>query len=219
MMRRGLPRGGLTGSRLWMLADFAAQQGTWWFAVILVRLGHPEIAWLGASATVLGHLAIGPVARAKTAGLALFAAGLGFGVDTLLIGIGVLDFPSARLASSPDLVATMSVSPAWMVGLWAAFGVSLLNSLAKLTAKPLWVVGLLGGLAGVVAYRAGEAMDVLTIELGVAGHLAVCCAWALALVALALAARWLSFDRVRLGGSRGEVITGVGVSEDAHGGI
>ena len=174
--------GYLSPERIQTLTDVAAQQGAWWFAMLMVRSGRASIAWIGTALIVLGHLGFSQSRRGRILAIALFASALGLTVDSTLRALGAVEFPSATSALLP---------PAWMVGLWAAFGVSFLRSLSWLPTLPLWTLGPLGGAAGVIAYRAGAALGVLDVEPSLQGHGSVAFAWALAIVSLSLFARRL----------------------------
>jgi hypothetical protein len=161
-------------------ADAVLQQLAWWGAVLLAARGWQGLAALPGAALVAGHLLARPPERRRVALTAVAAAAYGFVTDTLLLRTGLVSFGGGP------------VSPAFMVGLWAAFGVGLTASLARLAAWPSWRLAALAALAGPLAYRSGAALGAMAFGPGEALALAaVAIQWAVGLPALALVARRL----------------------------
>lgn len=157
--------------------DAIGQQAAWWAAVLLAARGH---AWLAPVAPLLLagiHLALRPPARGRIAGCAALAALFGLATDTLLARSGLLSFAGAA-----------GRAPAWMVALWAAFGVALT---ASLRSAARWPGGLLAlaAVAGPLAYRAGSALGALALSGGAAALPAVAAQWALGVPLIAFLAR------------------------------
>jgi hypothetical protein len=161
-------------------ADLALQQAAWWAAVLLAARGWPLAAAAAGLAGVGVHLALRPAERPRLGRAALAAAAYGFATDTALSAAGLATFAGAGPASP--------ASPAWMVGLWAVFGVGLTASLRRLASWPLPLLAALGAVAGPLAYRAGAALGAIALAGGPA-FAAVAVQWAVALPLLARAAR------------------------------
>jgi len=158
-------------------ADLVLQQAAWWTAVLLAVHGRPLAGGAACLAAVLLHLAFRPGERPRLLRAALAAAAYGLATDTALAAAGLASYAGAR-----------AVSPAWMVGLWAIFGVQLTASLRTVAAWPLPALALLGAVAGPLAYRAGVALEAMAL----AGPLAfafVAAQWAVGLPLLARVSR------------------------------
>lgn len=81
----------------------------------------------------------------------LLGGACGFVLETLMIQGGVyVPFGGGK------------ISPLWMTALWFNFGPLVILSLSWLRGK-YWLAGILGGLAGPVAYWGGEKLGALTV--------------------------------------------------------
>ncbi|HET6412398.1 MAG TPA: DUF2878 family protein [Anaeromyxobacter sp.] len=158
-------------------ADLALQQAAWWAAVLLAAHGRPLAAATTGLAGVAVHVALRPAERRRLLRAALAAAAYGFATDTALAAVGL-----AALAGGGR------VSPAWMVGLWAIFGVALTASLRRVASWPLPVLVALGAVAGPTAYRGGAALGALALS-GLPALAAVGAQWAIGLPLLSWVAR------------------------------
>lgn len=159
------------------LADVAGNQAAWWWCILCVRAGHPCLAVAGPAVYLGVHFELRPSSRTSILVLAIGASLLGLLVDSALVRLGFLALPGA----DPGWTA------AFMVSLWAAFGVSISSSMSFLRQSSSYVALLFGALAGPIAYAGGERLGVLRL----ASHasVAIGVAWALAVVALAVLAR------------------------------
>jgi hypothetical protein len=158
-------------------ADLALQQAAWWAAVLLAAHGRPLAAAAPSFAAVLLHVALRPVDRPRLLRAALVAAGFGLLSDTALAAAGLATFAGAG-----------RVSPAWMVSLWAAFGVGLTASMGWAVSRPAPFLAALGAVAGPLAYRSGVGLGALALG-GVPALAAVAAQWAVALPLLVRVAR------------------------------
>jgi hypothetical protein len=158
------------------LADLALQQGVWWAAVLLAARGRPLLGGAAGLLAVLAHVALRPAERGRVLRAALTAAAFGFATDSALSAAGLVTFAGGG-----------AVSPPWMVGLWAAFGVGLTASARAVAAWPPPVLAAVGAVAGPLAYHAGAALGPLALS-GLAAHAAVAVQWAAGLPLLAAAA-------------------------------
>ena len=164
----------------WLVpADLVLQQAAWWSAVLLAVHGRPLAGGAACLAPVLLHLAFRPGERPRLLCAALVAAAYGLATDTALAAAGLESYAGAR-----------EVSPAWMVGLWAIFGVQLTASLRTVAGWPLPALALLGALAGPLAYRGGVALGAITLA-GPLAFASVAAQWAVGLPLLA----WVSRSR------------------------
>ncbi len=158
-------------------ADLVVQQVAWWSAVLLAAHGRPLAAAGSRIAAVLAHLVLRPAERSRILRAALAATAYGLATDTGLAAAGLASYSGGGLSS-----------PAWMVGLWAVFGVGLTASLRTVASWPLPLLALLGAFAGPVAYRGGAALGALSLS-GLPALAAVAAQWSIGLPLLARAAR------------------------------
>lgn len=116
-----------------------------WFAAVLFGV----FAGLAAVVLLAMHGARGGV---KTADLVLgsLAAAVGFGLDTLWIHTGILDFDGAV------------ITPLWIVVLWLATGLTINHSLQPMARRPLPGAAA-AGLMAPVSYLSGEALGGVSI--------------------------------------------------------
>ncbi len=160
------------------IANFVAFQAAWLACVLGAARGAP---WLGPAfvlAWVVAHLWImDNTERRVEWRLLLFAAALGYGVDTLLLSADRLAFPL-----HPDAAD----SPLWMVALWIGFSATLARSLRWLNGRYL-LAAALGLVGGSAAYWAGARFGAVELTAGPASILWIAAAWALALPLLILA--------------------------------
>jgi hypothetical protein len=162
----------------WLVpADLVLQQATWWTAVLLAVHGKPLAGGGACLAAVLLHLAFRPGERSRLLRAALSAAAYGLATDTALAAAGLASYAGAR-----------AVSPAWMVGLWAIFGVQLTASLRTVAGWPLPALALLGAVAGPLAYRGGAALGAMALA-GSLAFASVAAQWAVKLPLLAWVSR------------------------------
>jgi hypothetical protein len=158
-------------------ADVALQQGVWWSAVLLAAHGRPFLGGAAALLAVALHLALRPAERGRIVHAALAAAAYGLATDTAVAAAGLASFAGGG-----------ALSPAWMIGLWAAFGVQLTASLRRVATWPLPALAALGAVAGPLAYRGGAALGAIELD-GPAALAAVAAQWAVGLPLLARVAR------------------------------
>ena len=159
-------------------ADAVLQQVAWWVAILAAARGAGGIAALAGSAVVAVHLAARAPERARVARTAIAAALYGFGADTLLAWKGLVSFAGGG-----------TLSPAWMVALWAAFGVALTASLrASLRWRPIELAAA-AAVVGPLAYEAGAGLGALSIADGARPILALVAAWVVGVLVIAIVAR------------------------------
>lgn len=123
-------------------------QGAWFACVLGGAVG--SSVWGAAAVLVLGAFtALRDHWRTDLA-LALIAAAVGFGLDTLWIRAGVLDYGGVAFA------------PAWIVLLWLGVGLTLNHSLSLFASRP-WLGGLLAGLGAPLSYLGGERLGAVVV--------------------------------------------------------
>lgn len=171
-------------------ADALLQQATWWTAVVCAARGATVAAAFAGGAAVAAHLLARPGERARIARAVAAAALYGVASDTLLSVAGLVRFAGAELAS-----------PAWMIGLWAAFGAGLTASLRGVSRWPVAALAAAVALAGPLAYRAGAALGALAFggRPWVAA-MAIGLQWAIGAPLLARAARASAGERTPAAG-------------------
>jgi hypothetical protein len=116
----------------WLIAIAGAARGWWWAG--------PAALFVFAS----WQLIVSPQRRADTM-LVLYAAAIGFVVDSLFVQAGLLSYSAAT--PWPQL------APAWIVALWMSFALTLNHSLAYLKTHPP-IAAALGGIGAPLVYLA-----------------------------------------------------------------
>jgi hypothetical protein len=164
-----------------MLLNFIAFQVGWFACVVGGAQGWP---WLGVAVTaaiIALHLyhAAQPGRELTLIALSGF---VGLVADSLLTGLGLLQFPSGQL--HPQW------APYWMIALWMAFATTFNVSLRWLKSR-LGLASLLGMIAGPLAYAGGAQLGGVVFANPLASLLAVAGVWTLAMpLLLIIAGRW-----------------------------
>ncbi len=132
-------------------------------------------AWAGPLVTAVWiafHLGAVTDDRISEGWLLMGAAAFGYAADSLLVLIGVIEFPAHARLGAPSTL--------WMVALWVSFAATLRHALRWLAGR--YVLGaVLGAIGGPLAYRAGEALDAIVIPDSVPGLIAVSVEWLIAM--------------------------------------
>lgn len=149
---------------VWLAAVTSAAKGQPWFAVAASAL------FVAAQVMASGERA----SDLRNLGLAIL---MGMLIDGGLAAAGLVRYSSPH----PALFA-----PIWILGIWAAFALTLNHSLAFLHGRPL-VAGLLGAVGGPLAYSAAREFGALSFAEPASGSLfALACAWAVAMALLVI---------------------------------
>jgi hypothetical protein len=157
----------IAGKRVSRVGNFLAFQATWLATVLgaangLVWLGPLVLAcWLAIHLTSTGR------GEANLLGL---AAVIGFGFDSLLSAVGIIEFPNSGFVTAP--------SPLWMICLWVAFACTLRHSLAWLRPYPL-LASAFGAVGGSLAYLGGAQLGALVVSASPISLLVVAAMWAI----------------------------------------
>ena len=177
--QRSVPR----GSWIEGPADAFLHQAVWWACVLPVLSDTPRWAPLAVALYALLHAVARPAQWPRLAGVAVASAGVGWVVDTTLARTGAIEFSAAVVAQTG-----LGGSVLFMVALWTAFGLSLTASLRWLQRLSLPLVGLIGAVAGPIAYLGGETLGLLSVA-GTGGYAGVGVGWAVAVATLSRVAR------------------------------
>lgn len=166
-MRRA---GNLLGNQVvWLCAVIGAGQGLAWPGVVAAALYCLSQFWLNST-------------RRVDLRLVLAALALGLALDSAMAASGLARYaapwPSSELA------------PAWILGLWAAFAMTLTQSLAFLQQRA-WLAFVFGAIGGPLAYlgaaRGWQAVTFAPPQWQ--GWLALAAGWGVAMLVLARLAR------------------------------
>ena len=111
-------------------------------------------------------------------GLLTAAAALGFFCDSILFWTGAIELRGSTQVPS--------LSPVWMIALWVNLAASLRYCLHWLLGR-YWLAAVFGGIAGPLAYTAGQGLDALQLPIGPAP---VAIEWVLAMPLLLQIERW-----------------------------
>lgn len=141
-------------AKIEMLVNFAGFQAGWFACVLGAAAGYPLAGPVVVIAVVLGQM-LWRRERRGDATLLLLAGGLGWSLDSLLVGLGVMAFPPEAALVRPTAL--------WMVALWINLAATLRVSFAWLDGR--WALAaVLGAVAGPLAYGAGARLG--AIDLG-----------------------------------------------------
>lgn len=157
-----------------------------WFASVLGAAR--EMPWLGVS--IVGLVVIVHLATRGTPGeLALIGttALVGAVVDTWLLQSGLVTYEGRN--------APQWLAPAWIIGMWANFAITLRHSLAWLSGR--WgLATLLGAAGGPLAYWGAASLGAVSFSAPLAAGAVLSAAWAVAVPALF----WVSLrtERIRI---------------------
>jgi hypothetical protein len=100
---------------------------------------------------------------------------LGIVSESILLSAGVVAYAGE--------VGAASIPPLWIVAMWSNFAITLNHSLAWLQ-RNLWAAGVVGGLAGPIAYLAGSRLGAISLVAPVPAVLALAVVWGTALPVL-----------------------------------
>jgi hypothetical protein len=149
--------------------NVVAYQCAWFACVLSAAALQPVIGIAVAAAVVLWHLHSATAPRRELALIAV-AVLIGAAFETLLIAGGWVSMPQAVLFAS--------VTPLWMVALWAAFATTLNVSLRALR-KQYLLSAVLAGIGAPLAYYAGARMGALQWVHEAPALLVIALGWAL----------------------------------------
>ncbi|WP_236848801.1 DUF2878 domain-containing protein [Candidatus Thiodictyon syntrophicum] len=178
-----------------VLLNFVAYQIAW-FACVLG--GAHQLPWVGVAVTAVAvaiHLVLVP-APGRDALLILTVAAIGALWDGLLVGLGILEYPSG--------VVLPWLAPVWIIAMWAGFATTLHVSLRWLLGR--WrLATLFGALGGPLAYYAGMRLGAVNFPDPVVALAVLAGGWSILMPLACWIAIKLDFDPPGLGD---EVATG-----------
>ena len=157
-----------------------------WFACVLG--GAHGLPWVGVAVTagaIAIHLAAAPSPR-RDGALILSVAGIGALWDGLLVGLGLLQYPSGMIL--PWL------APVWIIAMWAGFATTLPLSLRWLLGR--WrLAALFGALGGPLAFYAGMKLGAVAFPDPIAALATLAVGWAILMPGICWIALKLSTAR------------------------
>lgn len=157
-----------------------------WFACVLgAAQGRPALGAGAALGLTVLHIALSGRVRRELA-IVLFAAALGFVLDSALVQLELVSFPVGTVVTG--------TSPYWMVALWMSFATTLNVSLSWLGRRRA-LAALLGGVGGPAAYSAGAALGAVQVAASVAAYIKITMMWAVAMPVLLVVSHWLERAR------------------------
>ncbi len=164
-----------------MLLNFIAFQIGWFACVLGGAYGWPMLGVAVGAVVIALHLYRAARPRQEVA-LIILSGLLGLAADSLLTGLGLLQFPSGQFH--------LQFAPYWMVAMWMLFATTFNASLRWLKGR-LGLAALLGMIAGPLAYYGGAQLGGVAFAHPLASLLAVAGVWTLAMPLLLISAgRW-----------------------------
>ena len=153
-----------------------------WLATVFgAAAGYPLAGCAFTAAWLILHMRAVGNDRAIDLRIAVAAALLGFLCDSVLVQLGVITFPEQAKLGAPSTV--------WMVALWVNLGLTLRYSLGWLRGRYL-LAGVLGAIAGPLAYAGGQRLGGIGFPVGDIATTAIAIEWLSALPALMVVVRW-----------------------------
>lgn len=157
-----------------------ANQAVWFLCILGAAGGDAVWGSVAALALVMQHLAMSS-RPAREALLVMAAILLGGLFDTAWLATGGVQYTSGQWQPS--------LTPHWMLALWAAFATSLNLSMRWLQVRLGWAA-LIGAVGGVLSFRAGAALGAAQVTGGWAAWVLLALGWAVVLPVLCRVAAW-----------------------------
>lgn len=136
------------------ITNFILFQLAWFITIFSAAKGMPYIGVAYTMTWMFFHLSTMDEIRNTEIKLLLFAAFLGYSLDSVLVVTGLIAFPEHTLLAGP--------SPFWMVCLWINLSATINLSLSWLKGRYL-LAGMMAAAAGPMAYVAGEKLGAITL--------------------------------------------------------
>jgi hypothetical protein len=124
-----------------------------WFAAVLGAAN--AMPWTGVIAILIWlavHLSVHRKQLIQEVGLIIFAALLGYSLDSILVLLNAIQFPEHAQLGYPSTL--------WMVALWINFATTIRHSLSWLNHR-YFLMTFVGGVSGALAYWAGVQLGAL----------------------------------------------------------
>ncbi|MFT5394942.1 MAG: hypothetical protein ACI85N_000121 [Gammaproteobacteria bacterium] len=136
------------------ITNFILFQLAWFITIFSAAKGMPYIGVAYTMIWMFYHLSIMDEVRNTEIKLFLFAAFLGYLLDSILVVAGFITFPEHTFLAGP--------SPLWMVCLWINLAATISLSLSWLKGRYL-LAGAMAAVSGPMAYVAGEKLGAITL--------------------------------------------------------
>ena len=120
-----------------------------WFAVVIGAASRHAWVGVGLSALFIGWQVAASAERALAWRLVVVALLLGVLVDGGAHALGVVRYASAEVALPPG------GAPLWIIGLWGAFGVTLVSAFRWIAGRPV-LAATLGAVGGPLSYLGAQ---------------------------------------------------------------
>ena len=173
------------------VVNYVLYQLGWLAAVGGASQGHPWIGMSIALALLAAHLALACHRRSELE-LVLVAGLTGLIVDSSLVGLGMLSFPSGGVVGW--------LCPPWIVVMWMQFATTFRYSMRWLVGRPMRAV-CFGAIGGPLAYEIGARLGAVILGPHAAALVALGLAWSVAVPGLAWFAEREASTGYRLGGT------------------
>ncbi len=138
-----------------IIINFIAFQIIWLLCVFGAAKGYPWLGPLAVSLWLLAHLQIHRSTAAQELKLVIFAAVLGYCLDSILVLLDIMRFTEAAQLGYPSTL--------WMVALWVNLAMTIRHSLDWLNRRYV-LTSLFGGFGGALAYWAGVKIGAITMQ-------------------------------------------------------
>lgn len=138
-----------------ILFNFLLFQAVWFFTVSSAAAGNPVYGPGFTLAWMLVHLSFFTDRRLAEINNLLFAALLGYLMDSTQVMLGVIIFPQHTILGEP--------SPLWMIALWFNLAMTL-NLSMKWLQNNLFLAAALGAVGGPAAYYGGEVLGAIVLN-------------------------------------------------------
>ena len=150
-------------------ANFIVFQAAWFAAVLGAAHRLPLWGTAAVIAAIAWHLGVSarPAHEAWLVGL---ASVIGFGVETAMVGLGHVRYPSGQPVAG--------LPPYWMVALWALLAIAL-NVTMRWLKPRLWLAALFGAVGGPLSFVGGVELGGAEFVDRSAALWTMACAWAL----------------------------------------
>lgn len=168
--------------KIGIVINFVAFQLIWLLCVFGAAWGYPWIGPVAVTAWLLVHLKLHRAIARQELMLAVFAALMGYGLDSILVVLDIIRFPAPAQLGYPSTL--------WMVSLWINLALTIRHSLAWLNHHYVWI-SLFGGVGGALAYWAGERIGAISFNDLSLGLIMVFSIWFFALPVVYLVSNWL----------------------------
>ena len=136
--------------------NFLVFQAAWFITVLSAAAGKPYAGVVFTFAWMIIHLQLFTTKKVQELGLIMFAAVLGFIVDSTQVLLGVFSFPPAAAWGWPTTL--------WMMALWINLAATLNYSLSWLKNSYI-LAAVLGAVSGPLAYYAGSRLGAMIFEM------------------------------------------------------